>query len=152
MEVMKFNHQFTVNSPLSHVADFHRRSTNMAKITPPPIFVSIHYAPDFLDEGAEMDFTLWFGIIPIRWRSRFEKISQNGFVDQQLIGPYKSWSHKHNFQAVGNKKTIVRDDIRAELSNNPIKFLIGLGMWLGMPILFAYRTWKTRRELHRHSN
>jgi len=141
-----------LNSALKDVAKFHRQSSNMSRITPPPLYVQMMNSPDILSDGSVMEFIIWFGPIPIKWRSLIEDTSQNGFVDRQLSGPFKSWSHNHRFQTIDNQNTIVIDEIQAELQTHPLWFFIGLSMWLGMPILFAYRGWKTKREIRRHKN
>jgi hypothetical protein len=34
--------------------------------------------------------------------------------------------------------------------NHPLWAAVGLGMWLGLPVLFAFRSWKTRKILMTH--
>ncbi len=149
---MKFQYKTTVDAPLDEVARFHQDSANMRKITPPPILVGIKRAPNPIFEGAEMEFTLWFGPIPVGWHARFEEISSTGFIDRQLYGPYKSWVHRHTFNNIGNGKTEIIDEIEAEFQNSPWWKLVGLLMWSGMPILFTYRAWKIRSELETANN
>jgi hypothetical protein len=36
----------------------------MAAITPPPMVVRMHRAPEHMGSGDEMDFTLWAGPLP----------------------------------------------------------------------------------------
>jgi ligand-binding SRPBCC domain-containing protein len=52
---------YRIKAPLEQVAAFHRRSANMAAITPPPILGRMHAAPQELSNGDQMAFTLWFG-------------------------------------------------------------------------------------------
>jgi ligand-binding SRPBCC domain-containing protein len=72
---------------LARVRDFHSK----AAITPPPLSVRLHHAPDVLGEGDEMDFNLGVGPISIRWVARIEGVSPNGFTDRQLRGPLVEW-------------------------------------------------------------
>lgn len=144
---MRYSHRFTVQAPLSAVADFHRRSESMGAITPPPIRARIHAAPEILKEGDRMDFTLWLGPFPIRWVAQIEQVTPEGFVDRQLVGPFTTWVHRHTFAAIDEETTVVIDEIDATLHPNWLWKLVGLGMWLGLPILFAYRGWKTRSIL-----
>lgn len=148
---MKYNHRFQVRVPLSAVVEFHSHSASMAAITPPPIIVRIDEAPDVLQDGDEMAFTLWLGPLPLRWRARIEQVGPTGFVDRLLTGPYKSWVHRHAYSVVGPTATEVLDMVSVELSEQPFWRLIGLGMWLGMPLLFSYRGWRTRRLLETHA-
>lgn len=144
---MHYSHRFTVKAPLFLVADFHRRSNSMGAITPPPIRVRIHSAPKTLREGDRMDFTLGLGPVPVRWVAQIEQVTSHGFVDRQLEGPFATWVHRHTFVTIDEETTAVIDEVDATLHPNPFWKLVGLGMWLGLPILFAYRGWKTRRIL-----
>ncbi len=146
---MRYAHRFVVKAPLAVVADFHRRSASMGAITPPPIRVRIHVAPETLQEGDRMDFTLWLGPLPIRWVAQIEQTTPNSFVDRQLSGPFATWVHRHTFTAVDDETTAVIDEVDATLHPNAFWKLIGVGMWLGLPLLFAYRGWKTRRILEK---
>ena len=98
-----------------------------------------------------MDFTLWVGPLPIHWVARIEQVTPVSFVDRQVRGPFKSWRHLHTYTAVGDgsgpPRTRVTDQVEAELSPHWGWKLVGLGMWLNLPVLFAYRGWKTRRLL-----
>ena len=144
---MIYRHRFQVNSPLERVAEFHSRSTSMAAITPPPVIIRVQHAPPVLMDGDEMDFTMWLGPFPIHWLARIEAASFDGFTDRQLSGPFAEWVHRHTFVAVDEHTTDVVDEISLRLRSHPLWWLVGMGMRLGLPILFAYRAWKTRRKL-----
>jgi len=146
---MRYSHHFTVAAPLDEVAQFHRYSASMAEITPPPILVRMHAAPDVLQDGDEMSFTLWTGPIPIRWIARIEQVEPTGFIDRQLAGPFARWVHRHIFVPNGDDSTTVIDVVGAELHRDPFWRTVGLSMWAGLPMLFAYRGWKTKRTLER---
>ncbi|MEJ2599086.1 MAG: hypothetical protein P8Z00_12180 [Anaerolineales bacterium] len=136
---------YLVNAPLEQVATFHRQSANMAAITPPPIIVRMHAAPEELLEGDQIAFTLWFGPLAVGWQARIKNVSQNGFEDQQIDGPFQKWTHYHRFNQLDEGLTEVKDEVHLRLDTKLPNLLIGLGMLLGMPVLFAYRSWKTRR-------
>ncbi|MCX7854016.1 MAG: hypothetical protein N2383_14710 [Caldilineales bacterium] len=144
-----FRSRFRVEAPLADVVAFHRRAAGMAAITPPPVLVRIHEAPTELGEGSEMDFTLWLGPLPIRWRARIEEVNDHGFRDRQVAGPFRHWLHTHRFVPVGENATEVYDTIEFELADRWPARLIGAGLWLGLPFLFAYRRRQTRRLLSR---
>jgi ligand-binding SRPBCC domain-containing protein len=142
---MEYKHRFEVNAPLTTVAEFHAKSASMGAITPPPVVVRVHHAPARLDDGDEMDFTMWLGPLPVRWLARIEDVSPTGFTDRQLHGPFRHWVHRHTFTPVDETTTAVVDEIELELRSNLWWKLVGLGMWLSLPLLFAYRAWKTKR-------
>ena len=135
---------------------FHAHSTSMAAITPPPIIAQIHAAPPHLKPGDEMDFTLWFGPLPLRWLARIESVNDTravatqtltGFADRQIHGPFQHWLHRHIFEPIDDTTTAIIDEIELKPKPHPLWGLIGLGMWLTLPLLFAFRRWKTRRLL-----
>lgn len=144
---MYYHHQFQVAAPLARVAEFHRRSASLAAITPPPIVVQVQRAPQLLEAGDELEFTLWFGPLPVRWLARIEALSAGGFSDRQVRGPFAGWMHRHSFLAVDENTTRVVDEISLKLRAHPGWGALGLGMWLGLPLLFAFRAWKTRKIL-----
>ena len=146
---MRFHHRFRVNAPLAEVNSFHRRATSMGAITPPSIRVEVHRAPVELSSGDEMDFSLHLGPFQIRWLALIENMTEAGFSDRQLHGPFLAWNHRHSFKQIEASVTEVDDLVTAEVKRSLGERLFGWIMWLGMPILFAYRGWKTRSLLER---
>jgi ligand-binding SRPBCC domain-containing protein len=106
-------------------------------------------APAVLAEGTEMAFSLQLGPLSVPWRARIAEVSPSGFVDQQLRGPFRRWQHRHSFRRLDADRTEVADAIEVELRRHLLWGPLGAAMWLGMPLLFAYRAWRTRRLLGR---
>lgn len=146
---MKFHHRFRVHAPLADVWSFHRLSASMGAITPPPIRVEVHQAPFELSSGDEMDFSLHFGPIQIHWIALIDNMTENGFSDTQVSGPFLLWNHRHSFTPIGTGVTQVDDLVTAELQPSLKGRILGGIIWLGVPLLFAYRGWKTRTLLER---
>jgi ligand-binding SRPBCC domain-containing protein len=144
---MKYTHRFHVRASLAEVAEFHGRSASMAAITPPPIIVWLHHAPAVLAEGDEMDFTMWLGLLPVHWLPRIEDVSPSGFSDRQLQGPFTEWVHRHRFVAIDEHTTEVLDEVTLRLRKHPLWGPVGLGMLIGLPVLFAFPAWDTKRVL-----
>ncbi|MEM7347764.1 MAG: hypothetical protein AAF485_26320 [Chloroflexota bacterium] len=145
----RYTHKFQVKSSVQSVAEFHKSSDSMGAITPPPLIVQIHSAPSILKDGDIMDFSLWFGPIPIRWTAQIGDSHSSGFVDRQRYGPFRFWTHRHTFRAIDEDTTEVIDQIEFDFKRHPIWGPVGISMWLTLPILFAYRGWMTRRLLER---
>ena len=144
---MKYEHRFEVRAPLSIVAAFHREAHSLALITPPPIVVRINAAPDELRQDSDVDFTMWFGPFPVRWMAGIEDLHDGGFVDRQIAGPFASWSHRHEFVSLDERRTEVVDRVDARLRPHLLWGPVGLGMWISLPLLFAFRQWNTKRLL-----
>jgi ligand-binding SRPBCC domain-containing protein len=100
-----------------------------------------------LAAGDRMRFTLWLGPLPLRWLAQIDDVSASGFTDTQIEGPFKKWEHRHIFKSVDADRTQIIDQIQAEPKNHWFWGAVGRIMWLNMPVLFAYRGWKTRRSL-----
>ncbi len=144
---MHYHHRFTVKAPLTAVAAFHSRSASMGAITPPPVIVRVQRAPPLLAEGDAMAFTMWLGPLPIKWVARIEQVTPISFVDRQVRGPFTKWVHRHTFMPIDDATTAVIDDVEGIPSQHWFWKLVGLGMWINLPILFAYRGWRTRQLL-----
>ena len=146
--LLRYRHSFEVSAPLAQVVAFHARSDSMAAITPPGIVVEVHQAPPVLAEGDEMRFTLRLaGLLPIPWVARISDVGESGFVDTQMEGPFSLWRHEHRFASSGPGRTRIDDQVQARLRRHWLWAPVGLAMWLGMPLLFAYRALITRRIL-----
>jgi ligand-binding SRPBCC domain-containing protein len=101
-----------------------------------------------MEEGSITDFTLWMGPIPIRWRALHTNIIPlQRFTDTQIDGPFEHWVHKHQFRQVDETTTEVIDIIRAEFKSDIFYRLIGRLIWMSLPFLFSYRSWKTKKIL-----
>jgi ligand-binding SRPBCC domain-containing protein len=146
---MHYRHEFEVNASMDKVRRFHSASSSMGAITPPPVLVRLHSAPATLGEGDLMDFTMWLGPLPINWVARIENVSRTGFVDRMIRGPFQKWVHRHEFVAINAARTRVIDHVEAELSAKWLWKTVGWLMWLNLPVLFAFRQWKTRRLLQK---
>lgn len=91
---------------------------------------------------------MWLGPLPVRWVAQIEETEGLGFVDRQIRGPFAQWIHRHTFVPVDESLTEVHDEITVELHERSRFWqIVGFSMWLGLPILFAYRGWQTRRLL-----
>jgi ligand-binding SRPBCC domain-containing protein len=146
---MNFCHSFTVRAPFEVVARFHSCSASMGAITPPPMVVQMHHAPILASEGDLIDFTLWLGPLPVNWVARIEQVTPISFVDRQVRGPFRRWVHLHTFVPVDSQTTRVIDLVEGDLRPEWCWRGFGVAMWMGLPLLFAYRQWRTKRLLER---
>lgn len=145
---MRYQSSFIVDAPLEIVQEFHKRPSSLAAITPPPLRVHTNGSAQNLDEGGVIAVTIKLGFLPLIWEARIEDANQHGFVDRLLRGPFKRWIHRHTFKPLGENRTQVTDEIDFTLLPHLFWGTIGALLALGLPILFRYRAWKTRRLLH----
>ncbi len=144
---MVFHHSFIVHAPFAQVAEFHHQPASLRTITPPPLRVEFRHVPPPFQDGVQLAFTLWFGPLPLHWLAQFEQITPISFVDRQVAGPFARWQHLHTFWPIDEQTTRVIDRIDALVQPTGWQRWIGWAMWRGLPTLFAYRAWATRRAL-----
>jgi uncharacterized protein (TIGR01777 family) len=144
---LEFRRSFLVKADIDAVAEYHRNTGVLRRLTPWPIRVQFQHVEP-VREGSVANFTLWFGPIPVRWSARHYDVDpQVGFTDDLVAGPFVSWVHRHRFTAQANGTVQVFDDIQAELGRGGVSWLISRFMWATLPILFAFRAWRTRKDL-----
>lgn len=144
---MRFHHRTVVNAPLDEVRGFHMQVRNMVILSPPPLFVHVLNAPEVVSEGAEMEFAAWLGFFSVRWHTRFQDVTEHGFDDVLIRGPFRRWRHQHTFVAIDADNTEVIDTLDIELTTYPFWRTVGRVITWSLPVLFAWRSWRARRLL-----
>lgn len=109
-----------VRRPLKQTFAFFENAANLGRITPAWLNFRIVSADVAMRQGAEFDYVIrWFGM-PMKWRSLIAKYAPPFvFVDEQMVGPYKSWHHEHTFSETPNG-VIVSDNLEYELPFGPL--------------------------------
>lgn len=131
-----------VNAPLKAVSFFHQDTRALKRLTPPPVFVQIKRVEP-LAEGSQSEFVLWFGPLPIHWlavHSQADPLS--GFTDTQARGPMKRWVHRHQWQAVDDRTTVMEE--RIEFEHHPGMRGLLTRLLFNRPMLrlmLLYRKW-----------
>ena len=146
-----FKHNFKVDAAIVDIVQFHQDPSALKQLTPPGSFLKLHTLEP-LAENSIADFTLYLGFLPIRWIARHKDVNfPQEFTDVQEEGPFKSWRHRHCFINHGDS-TEVQDEITLEFAPNFPQNLVGRFIWLTLPVLFAYRAWKTKVSIQAASS
>lgn len=149
MSIASFSVEQRIARPLPEVFEFFSRASNLERITPPWLSFSIlGTEPTAVGSGTVIPYRLRLHGIPLVWVSQIERFEHGRmFVDRQLIGPYRSWVHRHEFEAAGDH-TVIRDEVRYEL---PLGTLGAVAERLfvrrDIERIFAFRQAATEREL-----
>lgn len=134
-----------MKTTLEKLRAFHENPKALGQLTPPPIFMQlIRDDRTSLTEG-EIEFTLWFVFIPIRWLARHAPgANPASFSDFMVKGPMAYWNHEHTFEEVPGGVALID---RVTIAHKPgLPGLLTRLMFDGIPlrILFFYRHLRTR--------
>ena len=125
---LKTEQQF--DHPIEKVFDFFSRPENLSVITPEKMnFNIITPLPIHMGKGKIIDYTIKVLGFPVRWRSIISSYDlPNEFTDEQLLGPYAFWHHKHHFKK-HNEGTLMFDTVTYAM---PYGWLGRLIHWLSV--------------------
>jgi ligand-binding SRPBCC domain-containing protein len=106
-----------VARPLEEVFEFFSAARNLELLTPPWLrFEVLQPEPARMRAGTLIAYRLRLHGMPLRWVSQIEAWEPGAsFVDRQLLGPYRLWHHRHEFEA-RDGGTLVRDEVHYALS------------------------------------
>jgi len=143
-----------VPRPLPEVFAFFADAANLEELTPDSLhFRILTPKPIVMRAGTLIDYQLSLFGVPFRWRTRIETFdppepggATASFSDSQVTGPYASWHHRHDFQAVPGG-TEIRDVVEYALPLGPLG---AMGQVLFVPrqldAIFAYRRQQCERR------
>lgn len=137
-----------VAADVEDVARFHAAPRIIRRLTPFVVPMSMRRM-DPLAEGSISEFTLWFGVIPVRWTALHLDVDpQAGFTDIQEAGPFRSWVHRHRYEPDprGGSRIVERIDYEHASGRSGLltRTLFSRPMLL---LLFTYRSLVMRLSL-----
>lgn len=127
---------------------FFADARNLEKITPPWLRFRILEAPRTLERGSLLVYRLRLFGVPIRWRTEIvEWRPPFGFIDVQLMGPYRRWEHTHRLRPVDGG-TEISDHVVYRLPYEPLAGVVApatVHPWLAA--IFDYRARQVEASL-----
>ncbi|MDZ4763630.1 MAG: hypothetical protein SGI73_03695 [Chloroflexota bacterium] len=143
----------TVPGTAAQVMAFYADPKAPVILTPPPIFFQIRDDRRTSLTSGDIEFTLWFTFIPLKWTSRHEPGEiPTAFIDRMLSGPTAVWIHHHIARDLPDQPGNVELIDRLEIAHkNGVMGLFTRLAFDGLPLrfLFFYRHLRTRGVLKR---
>ena len=111
-EMSKYQTEMWIDAPIGKVFEFFSDPANLEQITPPWLkFKMMPFEHLSIGPGTIIDYRLRLHGVPITWQSEITEWNPpNHFVDVQKKGPYRHWTHTHEFDEAGTG-TFVRDSV-----------------------------------------
>lgn len=132
-----FVRQLVVQAPVATVFAFHEREDALPRLSPPFPPMRVVSRAGGIRTGARVELRIG----PIRWLALHTDYRLNElFVDEQIAGPFASWVHRHEFEALGPRTTRLTDRVAFELPGGAVvNALFGqLAAWSLVP-MFRFR-------------
>lgn len=100
MKTYQLNREMLIRRPIEDVFLFFSMPENLAKITPKELnFRILTPQPIVMKAGAKIEYTIRLLGKKVHWVTLITDFEPPySFVDEQLKGPYASWTHKHSFE------------------------------------------------------
>lgn len=91
-----------IAADLGTVFAFFKDPFNLEAITPPWLgFRVLESSSRSVSAGTRIRYRLKLHGLPLRWESLISGYHEgSSFTDTMLVGPYRSWHHRHEFRAV----------------------------------------------------
>ena len=133
--------ELTLDLPRREVFDFFADAGNLERITPPELnFQIITPQPIDIRQGALIDYRLKLRGIPLTWKTEISVWRPPfEFVDRALKSPYKQWIHRHTFTELGERETLIEDEVKYRLPLEPFGDLAHFIVRRELEYIFDFR-------------
>jgi ligand-binding SRPBCC domain-containing protein len=156
----QFQRTTLIPTTIECILRFHEKPNALKLLTPPTLIVQIIRDQRVSIIQGTVEFILWFGPLPVRWKARHESGPiPTSFTDRMIIGPMARWEHQHIFRTV-EARIDGRIENCVELSDKlTFSHKHGWQGWLtrflfgdpALAFLFWYRHWRTQRACRHNS-
>lgn len=131
-----------VHAPVAAVFAFHERDDALPRLSPPFPPVRVVSRDGGIHRGAVVDLRVG----PFRWLAAHTVYDPPRlFVDEQVRGPFASWVHRHEFEAIDAVTTRLTDRVTFALPGGAVvNALFGRLVALSLVPMFRFRHAATR--------
>lgn len=125
MSYYVLKHEQLIPRPLREVFSFFEKPENLSLITPPSLdFQIVSERPITMEKGTRINYRIRVLGLPLRWQSLITAYEPPfRFIDEQTVGPYAYWQHRHEFKQVEGG-TLIEDEVKYALPGGPFAPLI----------------------------
>ena len=132
-----------VKAPIEEVWDFFSKPSNLQNITPKDLDFKITSGTnENMTQGDIITYRIQvLPFIANNWVTEITAVNPlHSFVDEQRVGPYSIWHHKHSFEKNGDE-TIMTDEVYFKLPLEPFsKLLFNLYIKKKLTNIFSHRS------------
>ncbi|MEO6951383.1 MAG: TIGR01777 family oxidoreductase [Polyangia bacterium] len=132
--------------------DWHTREGAFQRMTPPWEPTKV-VSNDGVVNGGRSVMEMHVGPTTQRWIAEHKEVVRGqGFVDEQVDGPFKSWRHEHRMEALGPARSALVDHIEYVLPLGAVGHFFGEGIASRrLDTMFTYRHAVLLEDLSRHA-
>lgn len=132
-----FVRSVTVRAPIAEVFAFHERDDALPRLSPPFPPVRVVRREGGIRPGASVELRIG----PIRWLAAHTVYDPPRlFVDEQVEGPFATWVHRHEFEAVDATTTRLTDRVTFTLPGGAlVNALFGRVVAWSLVPMFRFR-------------
>lgn len=122
---MQYVKQTNIAAPPATVFRFHESPEALERLIPPWENMRVAESDGSLAVGSRVVLRGRVGCLPVKWIAEHREFQPpHVFADEQIVGPFKHWYHRHIFEDDGEGGTLLRDEV---------EYAPPLG-WLGMTL------------------
>ena len=114
MSILTFTRSSIIDAPADLLRDWHFEPGTFEKLCPPWEPVRIVEFPGQIQDGAMAVFEVRLGPLQRKWVA-LHQLTDFGFIDRQIEGPFAHWEHSHRFETIGERRSRLTDTIHYEL-------------------------------------
>jgi ligand-binding SRPBCC domain-containing protein len=114
MHFSSFEQSVDIAAPAAALRAWHFQDGAFERLNPPWEKARVIESPGALVDGARAVIEVNLGPLRRRWVAEHE-ITEDGFIDRQVEGPFALWEHHHRFLPVDENSSRLVDSIRYRL-------------------------------------
>jgi len=125
VKIYKLEREQLIRRPVEEVFSFFENAENLSKITPSNLgFKIMTPLPIAMKAGTLIDYTIKILGLRVHWRTLISDYNPpHYFTDEQLMGPYSFWHHRHEFVST-TEGTLIQDTVNYALPLGIIGLLV----------------------------